>query len=73
MKLQFEFLNETPGALRYVEIDAENGHPVIDDAAGAHIGNLYFRKRMFGFVSGDYASEGKAPKRLTITVEAHDE
>ena len=70
-QIEFELLNETPGAVRYVEVD-KDGTPLVDDASGARIGNLYFRKAKFAEVSADYASEGEAPKRITVTVETHD-
>jgi hypothetical protein len=55
--IRFELLNETKGAYRYQEIDAD-GDPVLE---GAQVGAFYLRKE---------AVEGKAPERIEITVKA---
>lgn len=56
--IRFELLNETQGAYRYQEVDAD-GTPLITDADGAHIGALYLRKGKFS----------EAPAFVTVTVE----
>lgn len=62
MKIAINFtkINETPGAYRYQEVDAE-GTPLTNDAEGAQIGALYLRKAKL---------QGEAPEKLTVTVEA---
>lgn len=68
--IRFAFLNETKGALRFEEIGTD-GKPVPMDKA--RVGSLYFRKGRFGELSEDYASKGKAPAIVSVTVECADE
>lgn len=56
--IRFELLNETPGAYRYQEVDAD-GTPLLNDGDGASIGALYLRKAKFD----------SAPAFITVTVE----
>ena len=53
------FLNETPGALRYREVDSKGDH-IHGDQEGALIGDLYLRKT---------AISGSAPEEVTVTIE----
>jgi hypothetical protein len=65
MKIRFEFLSETPGAVRFQEV-AEDGTPLVSDADGANIGALYVRKAALKRVFG-----GKeTPKKFSINVSA---
>jgi hypothetical protein len=48
---------ETPGAIRYQEVDAKGG--VVTMAEGAKIGTLYMRKVAFGKA---------VPKSISVTV-----
>lgn len=66
--IRFELLNDTPGAVRYQEVD-DNAMPLVSDEDGVRIGGLYFRKHALGKLSGEYASDGKFPKAVKITVE----
>jgi hypothetical protein len=54
--LHFQLRNETPGALRYEEIDGQN-RPV--EHIEATIGTLYVRKS---------AMEGTKPQFFTVTI-----
>ena len=54
----FQFRNETPGALRYFEVD-ENGKERKGDSDGAVIATLYLRK---------LAMEGKVMKRFKMEI-----
>jgi len=67
--IRFKFLNETKGAVRYQEVDAD-GKDV--DADKARIGSLYFRKSQFAKISGDYASNGTPSEYLSVQVTALD-
>jgi len=59
----FTLERETPGALRYAEVDGKSGKPI--DLKGpkgmdaAVVGTLYIRKA---------ALDGKMPKSLSITI-----
>jgi hypothetical protein len=64
--ITFSFEKETKGAVRYQEINPTTGAPL--DADTAIVGTLYFRKAGFAKVSATWASEGKPPARITITV-----
>jgi hypothetical protein len=66
-QVQFRFFAETKGALRFQEIGA-NGQDVEGD--DAHIGTLYFRKAQFKNVSSDWASDGKPPTTITLSINA---
>ena len=64
--ITFAFVAETKGALRFAEIDAK-GREV--EMADARIGTLYFRKARFGELNAEWASNGTAPKTITITIQ----
>jgi len=66
-RVTFAFLNETKGALRFEEVGTD-GKPVPMDKAV--VGSLYFRKTRFGEVSASWASEGKPPALIVLTIEA---
>jgi hypothetical protein len=55
----FRFLNETPGALRYREIDDKGNH-IKRDEEGALVGDLYLRK---------LAMEGVVPENIVVTLD----
>ena len=59
LTVYFSFEKETPGAVRYQEVDGRGNIIKIND--GAAISTLYVRKS---------ALKGKIPERLTVTVEA---
>jgi hypothetical protein len=52
-------LNETPGALRYREVDSKGDH-IPGDQQDAMIGDLYLRK---------VAIRGKPPEKIAVTIE----
>jgi hypothetical protein len=52
-------LNETPGALRYREVDSK-GDLIKSDEEGALVGDLYLRKA---------AIHGGAPDKIRVTIE----
>jgi hypothetical protein len=58
-QVAFRLFNETPGALRYREIDS-NGDHIKGDEEGALVGDLYLRKA---------AVSGPAPDKVTVTIE----
>lgn len=51
--------HDTPGALRYIELD-NDGRPIKGDKEGATIGELYLRKA---------ALKGEVPDKITVSVE----
>lgn len=66
MKLTFSLEKETPGALRYLEIDSD-GTPLKNDVSGAHIGTLYIRKWI---MNGSLKfNGGKVPDKLVVDVQ----
>jgi len=58
-RVDFSFLNETPGALRYREIDSE-GDQIKGDEEGALVGDLYLRKA---------AISSHVPDKIAVTIE----
>jgi hypothetical protein len=54
-----KLLNETPGAFRYIEVNAK-GEAIKGDEEGALVGDLYLRKA---------ALEGDMPDRITVFIE----
>jgi hypothetical protein len=67
--VRFAFVKETPGALRFEEVDTDGKLVLMDKA---RIGPLYFRKARFGELSADWASEGKPPALVVITIACAD-
>jgi hypothetical protein len=55
----FILLNETPGALRYQEVNAE-GRALKSDVDGAIMASVYIRKQAMG--------SGVVPKTLTVSI-----
>ncbi len=65
----FNFDRETPGAVRYQEIDPQNDKPLRQNDPGCCVGIQYFRRSMFhaaGIAPRAY------PKRIAIHIEAYD-
>jgi hypothetical protein len=58
-RVDFSFFNETPGALRYREIDSK-GDQIKGDDEGALVGDLYLRKA---------ALSVPVPDKITLTIE----
>jgi hypothetical protein len=58
-QVALKFLNETPGAVRYREVDSKGDH-IKGDEEGALVGDLYLRKA---------AIHGGAPDKITVTIE----
>ncbi len=57
-QVKFKMKNDTPGALRYEEVDSK-GKPRTKDEEGAIIGSLYLRKQ---------AVEGAQPEFVDVTI-----
>jgi hypothetical protein len=53
------FFKQTPGALRYREVDSKDEH-IKGDEEGALVGDLYLRKA---------AIKGRAPDKIKVTIE----
>jgi hypothetical protein len=64
--IRFELLNETKGAYRYQEIDAE-GDPVLEGDA-QYVGALYVRKGLASELG--VIVDGKPAERIEVTVKA---
>lgn len=56
--VKFQLEKQTPGALRYAEVD-DTGKAIKSDIQGALIGSLYLRKA---------AMDGDMPQAFTITL-----
>jgi hypothetical protein len=58
-KLTVRFLDETPGAFRYREVNNTGAH-IHGDQEGSMIGDFYIRKA---------AMPAKPPRQITVTIE----
>ena len=58
--LSFVKEKETPGAVRYQEVNSD-GVPLKNDMSGAHVGTLYIRK---------WCLNGKIPNKLRVAFTA---
>lgn len=56
--LNFQLYKQTPGAIRYQEVDAK-GKPLYQNS-GATIGTIYIRKT---------ALNGQVPKQITVAID----